>query len=591
MSRFKFLGWQTRLLVRLFISLAASFLISGGVFYILTQYYLREQVERQLRKLATLALEELSASDSAHAGPAALQSELSVLDHSLRVHVSLLDSSGTLLLDSRLSEPQKRVSAQPGAPWLQRSKANNEWLESYFSPSESQTVFIYFKALPSRPAGASFLRLVAPEDQLMHPLSSLRGLLFLKGLMMIGFTLFLFMLFTAGMDRDLQQLVRELKETVSGKRQTVSLRRSENELGELSRLINTLARRLSHSLQELRQDREQLNAILASISEGILAIDANKRIIFYNQLAMDLLGLSPGEILEESYYQVIRHAELLTYIQTFFEKPYRVQSEMSLESNRILEVTLTPLGQEEASPGCVIVLRDITQYKKLEKIRRDFVANVSHEFKTPLAAIRGYGESLKDWALNDLETSQRYVEKILAQSRQLENLVSDLLELARIERMTSLEMEAFNPIPLLIELVQHYWEIARKKQIQLDFQSPDTPIIIKGQPEMFRTIMANLLDNAIKYTPGGGRVQVHLQTTNEGVVCSVQDTGIGIPEQEQDRIFERFYRVDKARSRQVGGTGLGLSIVKHLAEIQHARISVLSQEGQGSCFSLTFLRG
>ena len=235
-----------------------------------------------------------------------------------------------------------------------------------------------------------------------------------------------------------------------------------------------------------------------------------------------------------------------------------------------------------------MVLRDISHYIKLEKIRRDFVANVSHEFKTPLAAIRGFSETLLDWGLEDQNISRKYIGKIIKQSNQLENLVSDLLQLARIERLQNLELKPFHPNPLVLDITQQYSELARSSELGFEVKLVESEVPILGEIEMFRSIIANLLDNAIKYTPAGGQVTVSSTLNGSYWIFSVKDSGIGIPEKEQGRIFERFYRVDKARSRAIGGTGLGLSIVKHLTELQQAEISLQSQVNQGSCFSVKF---
>ncbi|HQV33729.1 MAG TPA: ATP-binding protein, partial [Calditrichia bacterium] len=290
-------------------------------------------------------------------------------------------------------------------------------------------------------------------------------------------------------------------------------------------------------------------------------------------------------------YQIIRNEHLNSLLESFLAKPVLISDEVRLDDNRTLEAVIAPVRMHNSEEvGAVMVLRDISHFKKLEKIRTDFVANVSHEFKTPLAAIRGYAESMLDWGLEDEEISRKYLRKVLKQSHQLENLVADLLQLARIERLQNIELSPFNPHPLLNDIVHQYAELATSKQLEFTYQEPTEPALVPGDPEMFRSIIVNLVDNAIKYTPEGGRVSLSVNTTSNHIIFSVADTGLGIPEKYQSRIFERFYRMDKARSRAIGGTGLGLSIVKHLCELQNAQVSVKSSQDEGSIFYVKFPR-
>jgi two-component system phosphate regulon sensor histidine kinase PhoR len=350
-----------------------------------------------------------------------------------------------------------------------------------------------------------------------------------------------------------------------------------------------MALKISNYLKESARERQDLNTVLSSINEGIITIESNKKIIFFNDKALQLLNNKTQNILGEYYYLIIRNQHLNSLLNNFFEKPFLISDEIQIDRNRTLEVVIIPFNiSAHKRKGVVVVLRDISHYKNLEKIRRDFVANVSHEFKTPLAAIRGYSETLLDWALGDQAVNRKYVEKIIKQSNQLENLVSDLLQLARIERLQNIGLEAFDPNSIIQDVIHEYSDTAQNKQIKLisNLQAKDVKVL--GDPEMFRSIMANLIDNAVKYTPAEGEVTVFSRINGRYGTFSVKDTGIGIPHNEQERVFERFYRVDKARSRAIGGTGLGLSIVKHLAELQQADVWLQSELEKGSCFSVKF---
>ncbi|RMG39701.1 MAG: PAS domain-containing protein, partial [Methanobacteriota archaeon] len=360
----------------------------------------------------------------------------------------------------------------------------------------------------------------------------------------------------------LNRLAGALKKALPGKSVNI-IRNSEfQNLEPLTSSLDQIFSIYEDELQKKHQQIEDYQRMLNSISEGIIILDAQHHMVFCNETARSVLGISP-DFSNESYdYQIIRDKHLLTLIDKFFENNTVVSDEIQWGDKQHLEVFITPLKYHpQHGSGAVILFRDITQQKQLEKIRRDFVANVSHEFKTPLAAIRGFAESLLDWGKEDPETLNSYLEKILAQSQHLENLVTDLLQLAQIERLENIDLKPFDPLPILQKVLKEYQSHAHNKQVTLSFQAIAEHSRLLGDPEMFRTILVNLIDNAIKYTSPGGSVQIEMSEEKEHVLISIRDTGIGIPASKLNRIFERFYRVDKSRSRSVPGTGLGLSIV------------------------------
>jgi two-component system phosphate regulon sensor histidine kinase PhoR len=302
-----------------------------------------------------------------------------------------------------------------------------------------------------------------------------------------------------------------------------------------------------------------------------------------------MLDFKTKDVVGKSYDNFFQNDHLISLVDRFFEKPFFISDEIKITEDKIFEVMINPFKVMDTTHiGAVILLKDVTKFKKLEKIRRDFVANVSHEFKNPLASIIGYSESLLDWGLKDSSVNKRYLKKIVKQSRNLENLVSDLLHLARVEGMGDMQVQSFNPKIILKELKVDFSELAAAKNItfQQNFEEPFVKIC--GDPEMFRTIIANLIDNAIKYSHEGSEISLSSVNENGFVKFSVLDEGLGIPSKYMDRIFERFFRVDKGRSRAVGGTGLGLSIVKHMAELQKAEYGVESKENVGSHFWIKF---
>jgi two-component system phosphate regulon sensor histidine kinase PhoR len=283
---------------------------------------------------------------------------------------------------------------------------------------------------------------------------------------------------------------------------------------------------------------------------------------------------------------VIRQSELLTAIQQVLAGRETVHSEvvMGTVRPRSFAITAAPV-RANGTTGAVLVLHDISELRRLERVRRDFVANVSHEFKTPLTAIQGFAETLLAGALDDRQNRQRFLEIIRDHARRLTRLTDDLLKLSLIEA-GKLDLE-FQPLAVA-DLIDSCVEITRlkaeEKQQTLQVECPADLPTVRGDFRRLQEVLQNLLDNAVQYTPAGGRITARAQAGNGTVVITVSDTGIGIPQADQARIFERFYRVDAARSRAVGGTGLGLAISRHIVEAHGGRIWVESTVGQGSDF-------
>src|SRR5918993_5493496 len=366
-------------------------------------------------------------------------------------------------------------------------------------------------------------------------------------------------------------------------------------VGRLARAFDTAAPRLEERIARLEQDRRQLHAVLSGMAEGVIAIDERRRLLFANASADELFGLgtwAEGRLLPE----LIRNPQVHEAIETTLDGPTPYQGEITLASRegslrtppRVLAVRGAPLVGSPP-PGAVLVFRDVTELRRLEGMRHDFVANVSHELKTPLASIKAYTETLLDWALHDENVNVRFLQRIEEQADRLNGLILDLLSLARLE--SGQEVYEHGPLALagvVASCAESHRDRIEAKGLTLgvDLGTLDDGTRVMADEEAVRQILDNLIDNAIKYTPEGGSVRVSCAMTGEGVTLEVADTGIGIPRDDLPRIFERFYRVDKARSRELGGTGLGLSIVKHLVQSIGGQIRVTSRVNAGSRFTV-----
>jgi two-component system phosphate regulon sensor histidine kinase PhoR len=393
----------------------------------------------------------------------------------------------------------------------------------------------------------------------------------------------------------------------------------EPHLAALAEAINRLGTRVEEQIARVRSERDQLEAIVRSMSDGVLVTDGEGRALLANPEFRRLFGLrpaSPGEgpgvaapdVAGRTPLELTRRSELARLVEETLARGEDRSAvvEMRTPERRTVALAATPLaGAVRAAAGAgspgrprvegaVVVARDTTQATRLDEMRRDFVANVSHELKTPLSAIRAYAETLRDGALDDRPSAQRFVARLLEQSRRLQALLDDLLTLSRLESLESRPRpEPVDLLPILRRSVEVVEDAARGRRVEVRFEEPAEPVPpVLGDREGLERLATNLLDNAVKYNREGGRVTVRLGRMADGAegagqaVLEVADTGIGIPEDALPRIFERFYRVDKGRARTAdeGGTGLGLAIVKHVTQSAGGRVEVESELGVGTTF-------
>lgn len=360
----------------------------------------------------------------------------------------------------------------------------------------------------------------------------------------------------------------------------------QDEHGQLAKVLNDLAQRVQMTVQELSRDKGQLSAILTNMAEAVVAVDAGGRIIAVNPSLGRAFGVQAEQATGKQFIEVLRHHQLDQLVRGVLnDKRGRLEEVRTfVPDERIFEAQAAPLYEEGRFAGALVVLHDITRLRRLEQVRRDFVANVSHELRTPLTSIKGFAETLEMGAISDSKNAASFVRSIQKQADRMIALVEDLLDLAAIEsgqRKPSIEAVAVGE--LMEDICSALRPLASKKKIELRIDAPPSLPPLAGDRGQLRQVFSNLLENAVKFT-NAGSVSVAAAATGETLSISVTDTGIGIPTQDLSRIFERFYRVDKARSREMGGTGLGLSIVKHLVESHGGSIRVESSVGKGSTF-------
>ena len=362
----------------------------------------------------------------------------------------------------------------------------------------------------------------------------------------------------------------------------------QDEIGELGNAINAMAESLQIQMTRIKQNENHLQSVLANMINGIVLMDQTGKILIMNNQAEQILGISARQLIGKHYSSIKQQYELLQLIHEGFDSKTFIHEEITFyyPEERLLELNLVPIteGYQEYG-GLLLVLQDVSAIRRLERMRSEFVANVSHELKTPIAAVKGFAETLPGGAVKDEETTISFLQIIYDESERLNRLIGDILELSKIEsRRARLILTPVEIYQFMADTIQLLDVSAKNKQLIISLDGP-RELYIEADEDRLRQIFVNLLSNAISYTPEGGNINIKLEAPTEDVVrIAITDTGVGIPEKDLPRIFERFYRVDKARSRISGGTGLGLSIVKHLVDMHKGTISVTSEVGVGSTF-------
>lgn len=360
----------------------------------------------------------------------------------------------------------------------------------------------------------------------------------------------------------------------------------------LANNINYLVEMLQNQISAANEEKSKVLSAFASMSEGVLVLDIEDRIEAYNRAFRNMIGSRYGEIRGKTLIEAFRSTDLQDFYERFIATGNPITKEVKLKepSPRVLDITISAIkGLPRNDRKTMLVFHDVTRLKKLEKMRVDFVANVTHELKTPLTAILGFIETLQEGAIEDKQTAQKFLDVIGRQATRLNRLIDDLLEISNIElgemKFYFEGVSVADSIATALSMVEHK---AREKGVDVKKDIPENLPLLRADRDRLVQIFLNILDNAVKFNNPGGQVKVSAFEKEGDVEVRISDTGIGIPQSEISRLGERFYRVDKARSREMGGTGLGLSIVKHLLMAHGGRMEIESQLGHGTTVKLCF---
>jgi two-component system, OmpR family, phosphate regulon sensor histidine kinase PhoR len=576
--------------MKLFLTYAALALLtviilgSGFTWYVRVFYLdtVRQRLVEEARITAELIKTIADGLTGIDSGAAGIDSYLSELGLKTSARITLVAPDGTVLGDSH--EERGAMDNHLMRPEIKEAGEGVAGSATRFSRTLNQEMLYVAVAIDGDGSITGYVRLALPLSDLNLTVKRVRYAL-LAGLAgVLALTLALSLMLSGSLTKPLEQMAG-VAERISGGDLSSRISRNRNdELGELGKAINSMAESLERKVSEISAGRDRLDAILSTMIDGILLFDADGKAVMANPAAEELFGLSPQGWLGRRDLEIVRNAELHEKMKAVRHERLVQEHRLSLlfPEKRELIVSLVPVmaaGRDKS--GVLAVFHDITRLRHLEKMRADFSANVSHELRTPLTAIRGFAETIHDSAFDDSDSTKRFAKIIQREAERLGSLIEDVLTLSQIE---SGKVE-INFVPLdareLIEQVMGMMT-GRLGNHQLDMAVDEGLPLMYGDRSLLCQALVNLLDNALKYTPAGGRIVVGAGREGESVRLYVKDNGIGIPENAKDRIFERFYRVDRARSRRLGGTGLGLSIVKHIVEAHHGRLSLESYEGKGT---------
>jgi len=542
------------------------------------------QNERHLDQVWSLAQDSLENANLTRFSLETVDPLVDRLSKGIDVRITVIDRDGKVLGDSEVSgKALAELENHRHRPEVEQAFATGYGKSVRYSATVR--VSMMYIAMPFHDG---VLRVAMPLANLDKSLRQLRRMLWL-GLLVGAVAAFLTSLVLARhFSVPLRDFTRAVSQMAQGKWNVRVAVKGDDELASLSRGINDLASKIEDLVQKISEEKNQLKVILDGMVEGVMVLDAEGRILLTNPAFRRIFSVDAAPE-GRTPLELVRNAELQELVQEILSKKSAFDREIKIQRGLVQQIMVhaTPLRMGDAEDASVLVFYDITNLRRLENMRRDFVANVSHELKTPLSAIKGYTETLLEGALKDEENALKFLQIIDHNANRLHRLIQDLLDLSRIESASyKLELEPIDVESLTKELKATFQKELEAKRIA--FEVPISGVEeIWADESALRQILSNLIDNAIKYSNSDGFITLRIERLGTSIRFGVEDTGPGIAPQHLSRVFERFYRVDSSRSRSLGGTGLGLSIVKHLVQLHGGEVWAESPPGSGASFYFT----
>ncbi|MGE7366241.1 two-component system histidine kinase PnpS [Desemzia incerta] len=582
---------------QLHLRILSTFVIIFVLFSLVFGFFLNNLLSEHSRDRQRDALIEqarlmsffLSENMEADANTSEIMEQVNNLSIQLDERITIIGVDGEVAFDSETNAEELENHA-----YREEVKAvlNGEAYGIGSRVSSSTGVEEYYVAIPLLdPSGemSGVLRLSQPVDTITQLYKEINQSLIIFILIAVLVASFITYLTTKRIVRPIEEVMDVTKE-LSEKH--YNARYSGQGFGEISKLgstVNELAESLENQMLQIKQNDERLYELINHLVIGVMLLDNQRNIQMVNPAMSRILGEDTSQLLGSSYVEAIKSYGLSHIIERAYRRKKAQNNEIYFyyPEDKIVDANIVPInGKNPGELNVIVLLYDITEIRRLEKVRTDFVANASHELRTPVTALKGFAETLLDGAKEDKEILEQFLEIMLKESIRLDSIVNDILELSRVEQkqvpLKSEDVRVKDAVESTFKLVRQKAESKHMELIVLE----EDEMTIQTDLNRLKQVLANLINNAIVYTQENGKVTVKIYREHEFAVIEVKDNGIGIPDDEQDRIFERFYRVDKARSRNSGGTGLGLSIVKYLVENLHGMISVSSKLGLGTTFTV-----
>jgi len=560
-------------------------------------------IETSLINQAYLVENQISAENLKKEDTAFLEPLITALSGKIKCRITVINDLGKVLADSEKSQEEiPGMENHLYRPEIKMALANGIGINTRYS--STLKIDMLYAALPLKENKEiiGVVRLALPLESVEKTLNETRRTVLLGLIVALALAFVLGSIVAAQAIRPINRMIHVSRKFSEGDFSRRVLQSSKDEIGELAATLNKMAQDIENKIREIKTQNQELAAIFNSMIEGVIVIDKAGYIISVNPTIEKIFSILRKDVEGKMFLEAIRNNDIAEVISASLKKRESVSSEITLiyPVNRIFKVNATPIFDNNAVNGCLVVIHDITEIRKLETIRKDFVANVSHELKTPLTSIKGFVETLLEGALDDKENNRSFLKIIQDHTERLNNLVDDLLSLSHLEsKEITLNKKSYNLRQQLEEVVSGFKSQLKKTGIDIKNELP-AGISISADKGRIEQVLTNLIDNAIKFNKEKGAIRIYAQEVNPvrettkasngvngKIKVFVEDTGIGIPEKDLPRIFERFYRVDKARSRELGGTGLGLSIVKHIIGLHGGSVGVESTEGIGSKFWFT----
>jgi two-component system phosphate regulon sensor histidine kinase PhoR len=588
-------GMRRRLAVRVALVVVlvsvAAIVVMGVVVTRALRAHALDAVESRLRTAARLVQEEVAAALATEAPP---RIQAMAERHGARsgARITVLQADGTVVGDSgRAAAAVPEMENHASRPEVAAALAGRAGRDVRWS--RSLGVHFLYVAVPLEARGRveGVLRLAVPLTEVDRDARFVHWTVLGAALLALAIAVVAGVLVSLRVTRPVLEIQAAARRLADGDLTGATPASADDEVADLGRTLDLVALRFRDKLQNLESERARATAILDSMVEGVIAVDERDHVLLLNPGARAIFGLGDEPVEGRPFLEVIRHKELYDLAgecRADGGGSARREVDLGPPRNRVLAVQAVAVAFTSPAQGALLVLHDVTELRRLERVKTEFVANVSHELRTPLTAIRGYLETLLDGAIDEPANARRFLQVASTHAERLSRLVDDLLQLSNIETgKVALAPEPLGLAELADGLVAMFEDPAARSGVTVAHEVP-APIVVRADRDRLAQILVNLLDNAVKYTPAGGRIRLSARTVaSERVEVEVVDTGIGIPSTDLPRLTERFYRVDKARSRELGGTGLGLAIVKHLVQAHGGELYIDSALGQGTTVRFT----